>query len=85
LQEDRFRAIFSRMIPMDNDSLNEIEKRLAQIEKRLLDVEKELSYDVRRDATTRRFNMWIRIGVYALGLLLILFLFLLMKWDILTF
>ncbi|UCE26476.1 MAG: hypothetical protein JSW52_08990 [Candidatus Coatesbacteria bacterium] len=72
------------MVPTDEDRLNEIEKRLARIEERLLDVEKDLSFDVRRDATTRRFNMWIRIGVYALGLLLILFLFVLMKWDIIT-
>jgi hypothetical protein len=84
LQEGRFRAIVSLLVPMDNNRLNDIEKRLARIEERLLDVEKDISYDVRRDVTTRRFNMWIRIGVYALGLLLILFLFLLMKWDILT-
>jgi hypothetical protein len=73
------------MASIDDDRLNDIEKRLARIEERLLDVEKDISYDVRRDATTRRFNMWIRIGVYALGLLLILFLFMLLKWGILTF
>lgn len=84
MQENPFRAIVSPMVPTDEDRLNEIEKRLARIEERLLDVEKDLSFDVRRDATTRRFNMWIRIGVYALGLLLILFLFVLMKWDIIT-
>jgi hypothetical protein len=84
LHEKAFRAILSPVAPMENDHLSEIEKRLARIEERLLDVEKELSYDVRRDATTRRFNMWIRIGVYILGLLLILFLFILMKWNILN-
>jgi hypothetical protein len=73
------------MASIDDDRLNDIEKRLARIEERLLDVEKDISYDVRRDTTTRRFNMWIRIGVYALGLLLILFLFMLLKWGILTF
>lgn len=79
-----FRAILATVVPMEDDRLNDIEKRLARMEERLLDVEKDLSSDVRRDATTRRFNMWIRIGVYALGLLLILFLFVLMKWEILT-
>ena len=69
---------------MEDDRLNDIEKRLARMEERLLDVEKDLTSDVRRDAMTRRFNMWIRIGVYALGLLFILFLFVLMKWEILT-
>jgi len=70
---------------MEDERANEIEERLASVEERLSDVERELTYDVRRDATTRRFNMWIRIGVYALGLLLIIFLFLLLKWGILTF
>lgn len=84
LHEKVFRAILSPVAQMENDRMGEIEKRLARIEERLLDVEKDLSYDVRRDATTRRFNMWIRIGVYILGLLLILFLFILMKWNILT-
>jgi len=84
LQEGRFRAIVSPMASTDDNRLNDIEKRLARIEERLLDVEKDISYDVRRDATTRRFNMWIRIGVYALGLLLILFLFMLLKWGIIT-
>lgn len=69
---------------MDEDRLTQMEKRLAQVEERLIDVEKELYTGARQDRTTRRFNMWIRIGVYALGLLLILFLFMLMKWDILT-
>jgi hypothetical protein len=69
---------------MEDERLNDIENRLARAEERLLDIEKDLSFDVRRDASTRRFNMWIRIGVYALGLLLILFLFMLLKWDILT-
>lgn len=55
---------------MPEDKLSELEHRLDALEKRVDVVEQGYVEDDRRGRRARAFNMWLRIAIYVMFLLL---------------
>jgi len=55
---------------MPEDKLSELERRVEAVERRVDLVEEGYVADERRGRRTRSFNMWLRIAIYVMFLLL---------------
>ena len=57
----------------ENKRINELEDKVRKLEVRIFDLEQEETREIAVQRSQRRFNMWLRIAVYIIFLLIVVF------------
>ncbi len=57
----------------ENKRINELEDKVRKLEVRVFDLEQEETREIAAQRSLRRFNMWLRIAVYIIFLLIVVF------------
>ncbi|MCP4228546.1 MAG: hypothetical protein GY771_00155 [bacterium] len=57
----------------DNKRMDELEDKVRKLEVRVFDLEQEETKEIGAQRSQRHFNMWLRIAVYVIFLLIVIF------------
>jgi hypothetical protein len=57
----------------DNKIINDLEDKIRKLEVRVFDLEQEETKEIAAQRSQRRFNMWLRITVYLIFLIIVVF------------
>ena len=53
--------------------IGELEDKIRKLEVRVFDLEQEETKEIAAQRSQRRFNMWLRIAVYVIFLIIVIF------------
>ena len=57
----------------NSKKINDLEDKVRKLEVRVFDLEQEETKEIAAQRSQRRFNMWLRIAVYLIFLIIVVF------------